>query len=283
MRLSLRSLSRVAALGVVLSLAALSLPARAQAQIDRVVEAMRLDEVVAIMRDEGVDYGRSLDADLLANRGGTAWEAAVERIYDESAMLRTFSRALDAELAGQDALIDSAIAFATSDLGREVIGLEISARQAMLSDDIDEAARAASAAQLAQGGARVELLDRFIAVNDLMEQNVAGALNANLAFYFAFVDAGGLGYDITADQILSDVRGQEETVRTETREWLYAFLGLAYSPLSDEALQAYIDMTASPEGRALNRALFAAYDVMFTQMSQDLGAAAGARLIAQDL
>lgn len=263
--------------------AALLLPLPAAAQVDRLVEAMRLDEVIAIMRDEGVDYGRSLDADLLSNRGGLAWEAAVERVYDEAAMLRSFTRALQDELAERPEVVAAAMDFATSDLGREVIGLEISAREAMLDDDIDAAARAASAAMLEQGGSRVALLEEFIALNDLLEQNVAGALNANLAFYFAFVDAGGLSYDITADQILSDVRAQEETVRAETRDWLFAYLGLAYSPLGDEALRAYLDVSASPEGRALNRALFAAYDVMFTMMSQDLGAAAGARLTAQDL
>jgi hypothetical protein len=93
------------------------------------------------------------------------------------------------------------------------------------------------------------MLRRFAEANDLIESNVAGALNANLAFLKAMAEAGGggtVGGD--AEAMLAEVWGQEAAVRAETEAWLFPFLALAYQPLSDSDLEAYVAFSETPEG-----------------------------------
>ncbi|MFN6953040.1 MAG: hypothetical protein ACK4NE_10675, partial [Albidovulum sp.] len=60
-------------------------------------------------------------------------------------------------------------------------------------------------------------------------------------------------------------------------------LALAYGPLTDEDLRAYLDYSRSPEGKRLNTALFAAFDAVFEPISRELGRAAGRQLLGQDI
>jgi len=265
-------------------------PARAQAPATadetaavQLIEVMRLDDIVSIMRREGLAYGADLDRDVLAGRGGAEWHDRVAAIYDEARMMSVMTTAMADELQQEEAAIAAALEFFGSDLGRQILSLEISAREAMLDDAVDDAARASAGRLLAERGERYELLSAFIAANDLMEQNVVGALNASLAFYLAFVEAGALPFEMPEQDVMADIWATEPEVRNETRDWLYAFLGMAYAPLSTEELARYTAFSATPEGQTLNRALFAGFDAMFLSVSVELGRAAGRRLSGRDL
>jgi hypothetical protein len=61
------------------------------------------------------------------------------------------------------------------------------------------------------------------------------------------------------------------------------YLAMAYQPLSDADLEAYIAFSRTPEGQVLNRALFAAFDALFNALSRDLGLAAARLMAGQDL
>src|SRR5690606_34371604 len=123
----------------------------------------------------------------------------------------------------------------------------------------------------------------FIAAADLLEPNIAGGLNANLAFYRALVRGGGFPYEVSEQDMLADVRAQEPEVRAEMESWLGAYLFMAYDALSDAELQAYRDFVASEAGRRVTAALFAGFDIVFQRVSEDLGAATARRLSGQEL
>ena len=93
--------------------------------------------------------------------------------------------------------------------------------------------------------------------------------------------AGGAPRD--EGEMLAEVWGQEDQVRADTEAWLFPFLALAYQPLSDAELKAYVAFSASPEGQRLNRALFAGFDAVFEAVSADLGRAAGLELRGRDI
>ena len=61
------------------------------------------------------------------------------------------------------------------------------------------------------------------------------------------------------------------------------FLMLAYQPLSDQELDAYIAFSTTPAGQKANRAVFAAFDAMFVQVSKELGQSAGRLMAGQDI
>lgn len=246
-------------------------------------EALHIRDLVSILRDEGMSYAETLDEDLFPGRGGADWVRQARMVYDLDAMQGRFMAVFDAEMAKDPEALASALAFFGSDRGQRILTLEMEARRALLDKSVEDAARARMDEMRADGDPRVAVLDRFVTANDLIEANVQGALNANLAFYRGMVEVGGMGDAVDEGQMLSDVWSQEDDVREETRVWLYAYLAMAYDPLSDDELDAYIAYSESPQGQRLNAALFAAFDAVFVQVSRDLGRAAALQMMGQDI
>jgi hypothetical protein len=244
---------------------------------------MRFAEIMDVMRQEGLDYGASLEEELFPGRGGAGWQVAVGLIYDTGTMNRRFDAALAEALLGDEATLTAAMAFFGDARGQRILTLEIEARRALLDEATEEAAQAHAEDMAGRDDPRLGLLKRFADANDLIESNVQGALNANLAFYRGLAEAGAMGAEMTEDEMLADVWGQEPDIRTETENWLFPYLALAYGPLEDADLEAYIDFSLSPEGRRLNVALFAAFDAVFGQISHDLGRASGRQMLGQDI
>ena len=113
--------------------------------------------------------------------------------------------------------------------------------------------------------------------------NVAGALSGNLAFLTGLDEAGVNGTRLPQDELLSQVWGQEAQIRDDTQVWLQSYLGLAYDPLTEAELETYIAFWESPAGQRLNAALFLAFDAVFSGVSHDLGRAAGAAMLSQEI
>lgn len=242
-------------------------------------DALRMKDVVAIMHQEGVDYGEVLAGEMLPSGPTKAWADTVDRIYDEEAMLTSVNAAFTAKL--EDADLGPLLEFYASDTGSQIIDLEIEAREAMIDKDVEEGAREVFRGMDGEGDDRLDQITDFIAANDLIESNVAGGLNATLQFYNGLNDGGA--FQMTESEILSDVWSQEPELRTDTREWVYAYLLLAYGPLNDTQLDDYIAMSKSPAGQAMNQALFAAFNGMYDTLSYAMGRAVADHLSAQEL
>ncbi|MFZ3584601.1 DUF2059 domain-containing protein [Loktanella sp. DJP18] len=244
-------------------------------------DALGLPDMIAIMREEGLAYGDEIATDLLSTTTNAKWDETVSDIYDLDRMRDGAAAALDAALAGND--VDAMLAFFTSDLGAEIITLETSARRALLDDAVDEAAKQSAGVALEADTPRSQLVTRFVETNDLIDTNVVGAMNANFAFYMGLQDGGAFDAELTEDQVLTDVNDQEPQIRQNTTEWVYGFLMMAYQPLSDDELQAYIDFSATEPGQQLNAAMFDAFDQMFVTISRQLGRASAEYMAGQDI
>lgn len=251
--------------------------------VKRLIDTMQIDAVIEVLRVEGVDYGASIEDEMFLDAGGAAWKAAVAGIYNAEAMKSVFAAKLTAELASKGADAAQMQDFFASPLGQRVLTLELQARRAMLDDDTEAAAQLAWSDLATEGGPRVDLLRRFAEVNDLVDSNVMGALNSNLAFYEGMTGTGVFDGEMSEQQILSDVWAQEADIRKQTEEWIFPYLNLAYSSLSDDELRQYVDFSASAAGQTLNAALFVAFDAVFVPISQALGAAAALQMKGQDI
>ncbi len=254
-----------------------------RAAVVRLIDTMQIDQVIDVLRVEGLDYGASIEDEMFPGGGGAAWQATVAGIYNPDTMKAAFADTLIAELQGKDAELAQMQAFFGSELGQRVLTLELEARRSLLDDETEAAAELAWSDLAAEGGPRVDLLRRFAEVNDLVDSNVMGALNANLAFYSGMAGTGAFADEMSQEQILSDVWASEPDIRQQTEDWVYPYLNLGYSSLSDAELQAYVDFSASPAGVLLNAALFAAFDAVFVPVSQALGAAAAVQMKGQDI
>ncbi|NEX48337.1 DUF2059 domain-containing protein [Pseudotabrizicola algicola] len=258
-------------------------PAVDAARVAALAQTLKMDAIFAVMREEGLEYGQTLADEMFPGNGGAQWQATVSKIYDAETMRSRFSAALTEALATSEPELAAMEGFFGSAQGQAILQLEIEARRAMLDDDIEDAAKLAWQDMQASGGDRVDRLMRFASVNDLVESNVMGAMNANLAFYRGLSESGAFPQAMTEDQMLADVWAQEPDVRTETTDWLFPFLMLAYQPLSEQDLDAYIGFSETPAGQKLNAALFSAYDAVFSQISYDLGRAAAAQMMGEDI
>ena len=258
---------------------------RAQAAVGQIAalsDVLRIDDVLEVMREEGIAYGAEMEDEMFPGQGGPGWRAMVAVIYDPGTMRGRFDTALEAALLGS-AEIEEIMAFFGSDLGQRVLMLEIEARRALLDGAAEEAAKLAYADMAAEGGTRVAALEAFVAANDLIESNVMGAMNASLAFYQGLAEVGAFAEAMPEDQMLAEVWATEPDVRAETVDWLYPYLALAYKPLSDAELRAYQAFSETSAGQAVNAALFAAFDAVFVGVSRDLGRAAARQMQGQEL
>lgn len=252
-------------------------------RVARLAQAMKMDEVFAVMAKEGEDYGDQLEDEMFPGRGGARWQEAVRAIYDPDRLLAGFMPAFEAALTRPGTDIEAMIAFFESDLGQRIVTLEISARRALLDPAVDDAARLKLSEFRETSDPRLALIEAFVRANDLVEANVIGAMNASYAFYQGLADTGALPPDMDEGQILSEIWGQEDDIRAEMDDWIHSYLLMAYAPLSDEDIGHYTELSRSAIGQDLNRALFAGFDAVFVEVSRQLGRAAGEILTGQDL
>jgi hypothetical protein len=276
-----RAAAAVAVAAASIALAPLSARAEVSPEVEALMQAMDMEGLFEVMHLEGQDYGDMLEDELFTDRGGAAWDAVVSQTYDPTVMYDRFAARFSDELQGVE--IAPITAFFASDLGQRIVNYEISARRALLEEGIEEAAEETWRELAETGDPRLAMVEEFVTVNDLVESNVMGAMNANLAFYGGLLDGNAFPRQMSEEMVLADVWGQEEMIREDTTEWVHSYLLMAYQPLSDADLRAYIDMAATDEGRALNRALFAAFDDVFTDISATLGLAASRFIVGQDI
>ncbi|MEZ5912116.1 MAG: DUF2059 domain-containing protein [Paracoccaceae bacterium] len=259
------------------------LRAGAENMAEAIARAMRMSDLMAVMSEEGAQYGEDLRSELLSGSGDGRWADAVSRIYEPRDMTAAFLRGFGEALPEEGADTAEILRYFTSDFGQRVVGLEIAARQTLLEEGAEDAAKALLDDLNVNDEARVALLRDFADANDLVESNVMGAMNANLAFYQGLAEGGAAGFDMAEDEMLSEIWSQEADIRGETEDWLYPYIALAYRPLSDEELARYVDFSRSSAGRVLNAALFKAFDGVFRDISKNLGLAAAEVLSGQDI
>ena len=264
------------ALAGVLS-AALALPAWADAA--RLAQVLKLDAVIDILHDEGMDYAGSIEREMLPGGGGEFWDRVVLQLYDKDAMYAALEDALANDMTADQ--MDEALVFFDTERGQTILTYENAARAAMSDQDVEDAARAAYVDLRAEGNDRLAQIDVFVEANDLIERNVAGALSSQYQFFRGLADGGA--FTLSEEEILADVYGQEPEIRADTEEWLLAFLLMAYQPLGDDAMEAYIAFSQSDGGRALNAALFEGFEMMYRDISFGLGLAASRAMAGSDL
>ena len=275
-------------LSLCLAIPVAGLPSYAQTQaiqpdISALSQTLKIDALIAVMRTEGLANGKEMEADLFPGQDGAAWDVVVSRVYDTTRLHQIFDAALIKSLQNDPATQKAMREFFGTPLGQRILALEIDARKTLLDDNATEAAAKLWGKALNAKTPRAKQINRFAEINDLVESNVMGALNGNLAFYRGMNTAEAFTQPMPEADMLAEVWSQETDVRRDTTEWLFPFLMLAYQPLSDKELGKYIAFSETPAGQKANRAMFVAFDAMFVQVSKELGQSAGRLMAGQDI
>lgn len=247
----------------------------------RILDLQQIEPLFEILRDEGVAYGEDLSQEMLGRAADPGWIHELRAIHAPERMIPAYRAEFTEALGGADqARIEAWLA---SDLGQRVITLEIAARRALLDPEAEAAALATAAEAADRGDPRIAAVRGLIAAGDLVENNVTGGLNANLAFYRALAAGGGVPYDVSEPEMIAAVAAQEGEIRADVAAWVEAYLFLALSPLTPEEITRVAEFTASPAGRALLSAENRGFDRVFEHSSGALGRALARRLTAEAL
>ncbi len=256
-----------------------ALPLWADARHTVLMDVLKVRELSAILHEEGLAFGATLNREWLEGQGGPAWAGQVTRIYDPEKISEGIRAGLEPALTGD--VLEDAISFFASDLGTKIITLENSARSAMSDSAVEEEARARFAALQGSTDPRLVQVNRMVDAGDLVNRNVTSALNSNYNFLRALVD--GDVYMMSDDEILTDVMSERDEIAADTLSWLGAFMILAYSPLSIEELTLYAEFSTTEAGKALNSGFFAGFDPLYEDISYALGRAMALNMAAEEL
>ena len=264
-------------------------PAQASPDMVRSLgDALQMDKTLVIMSREAVANAAEVAPDLFGGASPADWTHAVAKLFDPVTARAAFDAGLlPAMTSANQGDLEQALAYFETPTGQRLIDLELSAREALLDTDLEAAAKQSWADLLADplpaSALRAKLIRDIVAATDLIESNVSSAMNGNFAFFQGLAESGGFAAEMTQDDMLSEVRGQEAELRADTADWLYPFLAMAYTPLSDDDLRDYIAFSKSPAGQALNGVLFLAFDEMGAAQSRGMGLAAGRLIVGQDI
>lgn len=256
-----------------------ALTASADARHTVLMDVLEIDELAQILFDEGQDYAQELNQDMMNGQGGAGWQMQVNAIYDPGRISEALRRAIEQELEGPQ--LEEAIAFFASDTGRKIIRLENSARVTMANPEVEEAARARFASLTGSRDSRLLQVMRMIDAGDLISRNVTSGMNSNYQFMRGLADGNVI--EMSDAEILDDVMSERAEMEEDTTGWLAAFMLLAYSPLSDAELEAYVGFSESPAGLALNRGFFAGFDPLYEDIAYALGRAVALNMTAEEL
>ncbi|APX11501.1 DUF2059 domain-containing protein [Tateyamaria omphalii] len=253
---------RLAALTVSLGLLAQT----ALADVDRLINAMGVPQLVEAFVAEGRDAGTSIDDAFLNGQGGAVWADTVARLYDPQRMESELRLVMAEEL--DPAIAEQALLFFDSALGERIITLEVEARRAFMDDSVEEAAKSA---QSASG----EMVTDYLLTRNLIERNTDVAVAAQAAFLDGMADASGLSGDPP------DMERLRARVLIDTESWLRGYNALVQSALSEDDIAIYTAFWETEVGAQVDDALFLAFGQSYTTLSYALGQAAG-RLLPQN-
>ncbi|WP_323781924.1 hypothetical protein [Thalassovita sp.] len=262
-----------------LVLTAHSAAAATRAQIDALFDLLSMDAMFEVMRDEGLAYSDELADEMLPGGTGPGWQGIARRIHDPEKMRMIVKAEFLASFGDADAA--PLLEFFASETGQRIVELEVQTRRAFLNDAISDQALEAFHDRQEPYDPHLRAISDYIEANQLVEYNVSGALNSNFMFYRGLVE--GDAFAMTEEDILREVWTGEDATRADTRDWLYSFLMVAYAPLSVETIGAYVELSKTAEGQALNRALFAGFDEMYKAISLSLGMALARQMQGETL
>ncbi|MEM1373084.1 MAG: DUF2059 domain-containing protein [Pseudomonadota bacterium] len=265
--------------GALFAACLLAAPAAAD-PFERLMTAMKMDDAVDILVEEGRLSALELEDSMFPGRGGDVWVDEVARIYAPAPRRAELRAVMEPLLAETD--LDPLLAFMESEIGQRIMTLEISARRAFMDPDMEALANDAFTDAEETRPRLYEQVIAFTEVNELVEANVEGAFRSNAAFAFGAHEAGAFA-ELTVDELITQMWAGEDVVRADIESWLFAYQMTAYAPLEAEELAAYIALSETEEGQALNAAIMGGFDALFADLSYDLGLAAGRFMAQQDL
>ncbi|MEO0668177.1 MAG: DUF2059 domain-containing protein [Pseudomonadota bacterium] len=244
-----------------------ALGAQADSASDQLFNAMGIPGLIAAFAEDGRETIGDINSGFLGGQGGDVFTETAQRLYDparmEAELRASFRQLVDPADARQ------AVVFFDSAQGQRIVALEVQARQAMVDDALEDAAKAAST------DAGDDVL-RLISVRDLVEVNTDIAMAARTAFYDGFLAAA-------PSTDAPDIEGQRGTVAEDTRTWITGYYMLVASAMEDDDLDTYTAFWETDVAQRVDAALSDAFEQSYVSLSYGMGQIVGRLMPQNDL
>lgn len=234
--------------------------ARANDRLHDLLQTTRLFDVLAAEYVVMAEAMRAEDPEML----GEDWLAAMVSLYDPREMEALYRADLNTRLAARPEVEAAFLDFAQSELGRDVITREVETRAQLLDPDWQ-----APVPKREDYAALETTVTAVIEGFDLIEGNIAAAMNSHLEDARGFFDALDMAFD--ASEMIASLYAEEPEIRENTEAWLRDYLFAAYAGLSQGDLEALAELSRDPLHRAFTRAQIAAFDAAFEGRSYQAG------------
>jgi len=241
----------------------------ADAKDQYLLSLVRFDDMVEVVRLEGLADNADVPQEIFGREFGDNWPDALDGIFDAKALSTYLEVGFLAALA--DTPRGDIITFLESNAWQSALDLELEGRRAMLDPSVENAAYDMYWERFDDNDERVQDLTRLIEAGQLIDSNVVGAMNSMYQFNQGLLSEG-LDVGVDEADMLAQIWAEEDALRLEISEWLYAFLLLAYDPLETRLLREQITFYESPAGQTFHRALMDGFDGLYSAISFDLGA-----------
>ena len=254
---------------------------------DRIVATMQVDLLADVLAAEIAASGDPFRPDTPPHAGpDEGWGVIVERVAPAQHIRRALRDGIARGVEGlrdpaERAAVAEALSFWESGLGRRVVLLEIGAREAMASPDIEATARESFAAAAARSHPRAAQVRELMEAADLVEPAVAASLNIAVATLQGAQEA--VQGSARNSSILEDAWAQEPEIRADQTGWIEALVFMASAPLSDAEMTRLIEASGHPGNRRLGAILNEAATGTFVEIARNLGRASALRLQGERL
>ncbi|MEP6065490.1 MAG: hypothetical protein ABJ246_06610 [Paracoccaceae bacterium] len=236
---------------------AIAVPVWASELSTRLMEVAQIERLLVQLAREAERSAVFVDDDFLDGNGGPVFYDTIKKLNDPARLTPRFEELLMEKLNDQQ--VEALLLFFESTLGQQIVELELSAREVMFDDEVEQSVRQ----QVAQNGTP-DLVLRMMDEGDLVERNVIDAMSSLRQFYMGQLD-GGLS-DFSKSDVETLLAETEEPMRIDTQIWLESFLTFAYSPLNEGDLTTYIELWETQTGKAYDTALFYAFATLFDEI-----------------
>lgn len=241
-----------------------------QSESDQIIKLMRFDELAVVTREEGLVANATLLEDFGLLSDDPAWQERLTTIFTVERIQSLFEAGF-AE-AFHPRSTKEALDFLKDPDWITIVSLQNDASIAVLDPDTEAASIEVYWKHVDKNSKRLALIEELIETVDLIEQNMAAAMNGMITLNQGMTSVlPELGFP--DEELFAFFLEEESSMRADIAESLSSFFLMTYEPLSDQVLRDQIAFWGTQAGRDLSNAMMRGYDAVYDSLTYDLGRA----------
>lgn len=240
------------------------------ANTDTLIPLMRFGELADVTRQEGLVGNETLLQDFGLPTDEELWQEKLDEIFEVARIEALFEAGFSDGFNSRSTT--EVLEFLQDPDWIEIVTLQNDAAIATLDPDIEAASFEVYWDHVDRNSKRLAALEKLIGTVNLIEQNIAGAMNGMITLNQGMSSIiPEMAYP--EEDLFAFFLEEEESMRADISESLLSFFLMTYEPISDQVLRDQIAFWSTQAGQDLSNAMMRAYDEVYDSLTYDLGRA----------